>query len=171
MGYRTLRECVDDLERNGHLVRVAHEIDPLLEAAEIQRRLYRARGPAALFTNLKGCTFPIVCNLFGTPERARFLFRDTLDAVRQLVRLKIDPREALRRPWQHFSAARTALHTIPRFARRAPVLAHETTISRLPQIVNWPDDGGPFITLPIVYTEDPDNPGCGIRIWGCTACR
>ena len=159
MGYRTLRACVDDLERARHLVRVAQEIDPRLEAAEIQRRLYRARGPAVLFTNVKGCTFPIVCNLFGTPERARFLFRDTLDAVRRLVRLKIDPREALRRPWRHLGAARTALHTIPRFVRRAPVLAHETTVSRLPRIVNWSDDGGAFITFPIVYTEDPDNPG------------
>jgi 4-hydroxy-3-polyprenylbenzoate decarboxylase len=158
MGYRTLRECVDDLERARHLIRVAQEIDPRLEAAEIQRRLYRARGPAVLFTNVKGCSFPIVCNLFGTPERARFLFRDTLDAVRQLVRLKIDPREALRRPWRQLGTVRTALHTLPRFVRRAPVLAHETTVSRLPQIVNWSDDGGPFITLPIVYTEDPDKP-------------
>src|SRR5262245_10768565 len=159
MGYRTLRECVDDLERNGHLIRVVQTIDPHLEAAEIERRLYRARGPAVLFTNVRGCSFPIVCNLFGTSERARFLFRDTFDAVRQLVRLKIDPREALRRPWKHLGAARTALHTLPRFVRRAPVLAHETTLSRLPQIVNWPDDGGPFVTLPIVYTEDLDNPG------------
>ena len=82
-----------------------HEIDPRLEVAEVQRRLYRARGPAVLFTRVKGCAFPILANLFGTPDRARFLFRDTLDAVRRLVRLKIDPREALRRPWRHFGTA------------------------------------------------------------------
>lgn len=159
MGYRNLRECVDNLQRAGHLVRIDHEIDPHLEAAEIQRRLYRARGPAVLFTRVLGCEFPILANVFGTPERARFLFRDTLDAVRRLVQLKIDPREALKRPWRHIGTARAALHMLPRFVRRAPVLAHETSVSKLPQIVNWPEDGGPFITLPLVYTEHPDYPG------------
>jgi 4-hydroxy-3-polyprenylbenzoate decarboxylase len=159
MGHRNLQECVDDLERAGHLVRVGHEIDPHLEAAEVQRRLYRARGPAVLFERVKGCAFPILANLFGTPERARFPFRDSLEAVRRLVRLKIDPREAIRHPWRHLGTARTALHTLPKFVRGGPILAHQTTVSRLPHIVNWPMDGGPFVTLPIVYTEDPDRPG------------
>jgi 4-hydroxy-3-polyprenylbenzoate decarboxylase len=159
MGYRNLKECVGDLERAGHLVRVVHEVDPYLEAAEVQRRLYRAGGPAVLLERVKGCSFPILANLFGTPVRARFLFRDSLDAVRRLVGLKIDPREALRRPWRHLGTARAGLHTLPKFVRCGPVLAHETAASRLPQIVNWPDDGGPFVTLPLVYTEDPDRPG------------
>jgi 4-hydroxy-3-polyprenylbenzoate decarboxylase len=159
MGYRNLHDCVDDLARTGRLVRVDVPVDPYLEAAEIQRRLYQARGPAVLFTRIKGCTFPILANLFGTPERARFLFRDTLERVRSLVRLKIDPREALRRPWRHLGTARTALHMLPRYVRSGPVLAERTTISRLPQIVSWPGDGGPFVTLPLVYTEDPDRPG------------
>ena len=140
-------------------MRVEHEIDPHLEAAEIQRRLYQAGGPAVLFARVRGTPFPILANLFGTPERARFLFRDTLEAVRRLVRLKVDPREALRRPWLHFGTARAALHTLPKYVRRGPVLAHETSVSQLPQLVNWPEDGGPFVTLPLVYTEDPDRPG------------
>lgn len=159
MAHRNLRECVDDLSRADHLVRIDHEVDPYLEAGEIQRRLYRARGPAVLFPRVKGTQFPLLANLFGTPERARFLFRDSLDAVRRLVRLKIDPREALRTPWRHLGTARAALHTLPRHVRRGPVLAYETTVSRLPQVVSWPRDGGPFVTLPLVYTEDPDRPG------------
>ena len=159
MGYRNLRACVDDLERTGQLVRVAHEIDPRLEAAEIQRRLYRVGGPAVLFTRVKGCAFPLLANLFGTPDRARFLFRDALDAVRRLIRLKIDPREVLRRPWRNLGTAFAALHTLPRRVGRGPVLTHETTISALPHLVSWPDDGGAFVTLPLVYTEDPDRPG------------
>jgi 4-hydroxy-3-polyprenylbenzoate decarboxylase len=159
MGHRNIRDCVDDLARAGHLVRVDHEVDPYLEAAEIQRRLYTARGPAVLFTRVKGTSFPILANLFGTPERARFLFRDALERVRRLVRLKIDPREAVRTPWRHLGTARAAVHTLPKYVRWAPVLAHETTVSQLPQIVNWPMDGGPFVTLPLVYTEDPDRPG------------
>jgi 4-hydroxy-3-polyprenylbenzoate decarboxylase len=159
MGYRSLHECVNDLERNGQLVRLECEIDPHLEVAEIQRRLYRARGPAVLLTRVKGTTFPILGNLFGTPERARFLFRDTLDAVQRLIRLKTDPRELLRNPWRNMRTARTALHMVPRFVRHATVLQNETTISRLPQLVNWPQDGGAFVTLPLVYTEDPNRPG------------
>ena len=91
MGYRNLLECVNDLDRTGQLVRVQAEIDANLEAAEIQRRVYSAGGPAILFENVKGCRFPMVCNLFGTSERTHFLFRDTLAAVRKLVELKIDP--------------------------------------------------------------------------------
>src|SRR6476469_5979604 len=124
MGYRNLRQCVDDLERAGHLVRVDHPISPALEAAEVQRRLYRGKGPAVLFTRPAGSSFPVLANLFGTPDRARFLFRDTLEAVRRLVRFKIDPRDALSRPWRHLGMARAALHTLPKYVRRGPILAH-----------------------------------------------
>src|SRR5215470_2802365 len=91
MGYRHLRACVLDLERHGHLRRVEVEIDPYLEMAEIHRRVYQAGGPALFFGRVKGCAFPMVSNLFGTIERTRFLFRDTLAAVRHLVELKVDP--------------------------------------------------------------------------------
>jgi 4-hydroxy-3-polyprenylbenzoate decarboxylase len=159
MGYRTLRECVDDLERHGQLVRIEHEIDARLEAAEIHRRVCAAGGPAVLFARVKGCRFPLVSNLFGTMERARFLFRDSLERVRRLVELKLDPMAALRQPWRYAGAARTALTTVPRFVSRAAVTANLTTISQLPQQVSWPRDGGAFITLPQVYTEDVRAPG------------
>ena len=80
MGYRTLRACLNDLEATGQLVRIEQEIDPHLEAAEIQRRVFRAGGPAVYFARVKGCRFPMVSNLFGTMERVRFIFRDSLDA-------------------------------------------------------------------------------------------
>lgn len=159
MGYRNLHECVADLERSKQLVRINAEVDPRLEVAEIQRRAYQARGPAMLFTRAKGCRFPLLANLFGTLERTRFLFRDTLDAVRRLVELKIDPACLLKNPWRYRGAPFTALHTLPKFVSKGPVLANETTIDQLPQVVNWPNDGGAFITLPQVYTEDADHPG------------
>src|SRR5262245_53576360 len=90
MGYRSLRQCISDLERTRQLVRIDREIDPYLEAAEIQRRVYQAQGPALFYARVKGCRFPMVSNLFGTLERTRFMFRDTLHAVRHLVELKID---------------------------------------------------------------------------------
>ena len=71
MGYRTLRQCVEDLEATGQLVRIDHPVDPNLEAAEIQRRVFQAGGPALYFASVKGCRFPMVSNLVGTMERMR----------------------------------------------------------------------------------------------------
>ncbi len=159
MGYKTLRQCVEDLERHGQLVRIAREVDPYLEAAEIQRRVYEAQGPAVFYEQVKGCRFPLVSNLFGTHERTRFLFRDALQAVQHLVELKIDPAAFWKNPFKYRDVPRSLLHMLPRTCRRGAVFRHQTTIDQLPQIVSWPGDGGAFITLPEVYTEHPDKPG------------
>src|SRR4051812_15654026 len=148
MGYRTLRECVDDLERNKQLVRIDAEVDANLEVAEIQRRVYAAGGPALLFTRVKGCRFPMASNLFGTIDRARLMFRDSLERVHKLIELKIDPTAALRHPLQFAGVPLSALTTLPKYVHRASITDNETTISQLPQQVSWPDDGGAFITLP-----------------------
>jgi len=159
MGYRSLGACVSDLERTGQLAVIDDEIDPHLEAAAIQRRVYQAGGPALYFRRVKRTAFPLVSNLFGTIERARFLFRDTLDAVRRLVELKVDPGAAAKRPWRYRGVPRTLWHLRPRQVRRGPILENQTTIDRLPAVQSWPMDGGPFVTLPLVHPEDPDRPG------------
>ena len=161
MGYRSLAACVSDLERTGQMAVIDDEIDPHLEAAAIQRRVYQAGGPALYFRRVKGTSFPLVSNLFGTLERARFLFRDTLQAVRRLVELKVDPGGAAKHPWRYRGVPRTLWHLRPRQVRRGPILENQTTIDRLPGLQSWPMDGGPFITLPLVYTEHPDLPGLG----------
>src|SRR5262245_37423851 len=114
MGYRSLRECVDDLERHRRLVRVDAEVDARLEVAEIQRRVCAAGGPALLFTRVRGCRFPMLANLFGTIDRARFLFRDSLESVQRLVQLKLDPTVALRNPFGFLGAARSAACMLPK---------------------------------------------------------
>ena len=101
----------------------------------------------------------MVSNLFGTLEQARFLFRDTWDRVRRMIELKIDPLQLLRRPTRYLAAPWIGLTMLPRRCSRGPVLAHETTIGQLPQLKSWPDDGGAFVTLPQVYTEDVEQPG------------
>ena len=159
MGYRTLRDCISDLEKNKHLRRIDAEVHARLEIAEIQRRVCAAGGPALLFTRVKDCRFPVVSNLFGTIERARFMFRDTLERVKRLVELKINPTAAFRRPLHYASVPLSALATVPQFVNRADLMANESSISELPQQVSWPADGGSFITLPQVYTEDVDRPG------------
>ncbi len=159
MGYASLRQCVADLQRTGRLVRIDAEIDPYLEAAAIQRRVYQAGGPAILYARVKGCRFPMVSNLFGTLERTRFLFRDMLRAVQHFVELKVDPANFWKAPWRYRDVPRTAWFLRPRFVRSGPILDATAAIHELPQLVSWPRDGGAFITLPQVYTEVAGRPG------------
>ncbi|MEC8336965.1 MAG: UbiD family decarboxylase [Planctomycetota bacterium] len=159
MVYRSLKECIVDLETTDQLVRIEQEVDPYLEAAEIHRRVHQAGGPAILYARVKGSPFPMVSNLFGTLERARYIFRDTLHRVQRLIELKIDPAHFFRQPFRYASAPRTAWHTLLKRVRSGPVLEGTTTIGQLPQLVSWPEDGGAFVTLPQVYTEDVQNPG------------
>jgi 4-hydroxy-3-polyprenylbenzoate decarboxylase len=159
MGYRNLRQCVEDLAANGHLVRCTDEVDAHLEAAEIQRRVFLADGPAVLFENVQGCSFPMVSNLFGSLPRAHFIFRDTLEWVQRLVELKTDSNAFWKKPLRYWKAPWIATRMRPRRCRSGPVLACQTTVDQLPQLRSWPDDGGAFITLPQVYTEHADEPG------------
>lgn len=159
MGYKDLASCVADLERTGALVRIDCELSAELEIGSIQRRVYQAGGPALLFTRVKGSSFPMLGNLFGTLERTRYIFRDTLKAVERLVRLKVDPRTALREPATLIGAVPAAWHLLPKTVGDGPVLANRTNIAGLPQLKSWPDDGGAFITLPQVYSESADHPG------------
>jgi 4-hydroxy-3-polyprenylbenzoate decarboxylase len=155
----SLRRLLAELEDSGHLVRLDDEVDPRLEAAEIHRRVYARGGPAVLYANVKGCRFPMVSNLFGTIERARYLFRHTYESVRRAIELKIDPARALRHPLRYAASPLTAWRMQPRMTSRGAVLENETTVSQLPQLVCWPNDGGAFITLPQCYTEDVNQPG------------
>jgi 4-hydroxy-3-polyprenylbenzoate decarboxylase len=159
MGYRNLQDTVADLEKTGQLIRIEVEVDPFLEIGAIQRRVYAAGGPALLFTRVKGCAFPMLGNLFGTLERARYLFRDTLPAIARLMALKADPLGARRDIGAMLGLGRHAWHLLPKTVATGPLLQHETTVGRLPQLVSWPQDGGAFITLPQVYSEAPNRPG------------
>ena len=159
MGYKTLEQCVDDLRKHGHLITIDDEVDAELEAAEIHRRVFQSGGPAILFNNVKNCQFRMVSNLFGTLERARFIFRDTLPIVKKLVSLKLDPSAALKRPWKHLKTPLHAIRMVPRKKRTGAVLEHQCSITDLPQLKSWPDDGGAFVTLPQVYTHNPETPG------------
>ena len=95
MKLKSTRDIVACLEQNNQLVRIADEIDPYLEMAEIQRRIYRQKGPAILFENVKGCSFPCLSNIYGTPERARLIFKNTYRSVKAVVGAKADPMSLL----------------------------------------------------------------------------
>ena len=159
MGYRSLQDCVNDLEKNGHLVRIKEEVDPNLEMTAIHQRVFASNGPAVLYENIKGTEFPAVSNLFGTSERSQFMFRDTLEQVKKMIGLKNDPLKAIKHPLQYASTPFTALTALPKRSSNKLSLYKETRISQLPLIKHWPEDGGAFITLPAVLTEDIEKPG------------
>jgi len=160
MAYKSLEECLLDLERNGQLIRIKEEVDPYLEMAAIHLRVHEAGGPALLFEIVKGSKFRAASNIFGTLERSEFIFRDTLKTVQQLIELKDDPVKAIKSPLKNFNAGLAALKALPKKnPLQKPVLFEEIKISDIPQIQHWPMDGGAFVTLPQVYTEDIDKPG------------
>jgi 4-hydroxy-3-polyprenylbenzoate decarboxylase len=154
--YKSLRACAEDLEKNGMLVRIPFEVDPYLEAAEIHRRYYDAKGPAILFEKVKGSPFQAISNIYGTNERTEFIFRKTIPSVKKVIELKVDPMRALKRPFHYFSSAFTALKALPQKSIfQKPAQYGTTQIDQLPQIVSWPMDGGPFVLLPQVISFPP----------------
>ncbi len=155
--YRSLSDVINDLDKTNQLLRIREEVDPNLQMAEIQRRVFAAGGPAVYYERVKGSPFPAVSNLFGTVERAEYLFRHTLKTVKTIIRLKAD-RQQLLRNLNHFSALPAAgLNALPLRVRPGSAGFIETTISALPQIKSWPNDGGAFITLPQVFSLPPGN--------------
>ncbi|MFZ9242247.1 MAG: UbiD family decarboxylase [Sediminibacterium sp.] len=162
MAYSSLEACLLDLEQNGQLIRIKEEVDPYLEMASIHLRIHEQKGPAILFEKVKGSKFRAVSNIFGTLERSEFIFRKTLPQVKQLIAMKIDPMAALKNPLKSLAALPAALNALPiKNPLKQPVVYEEIQIEDLPLIQHWPMDGGAFVTLPQVYTEDADKPGIG----------
>jgi 4-hydroxy-3-polyprenylbenzoate decarboxylase len=160
MAYQSLESCLLDLEKNGQLVRIKEEVDPSLEMATIHLKVHAAGGPALLFENVKGSRFRAASNIFGTLERSKFIFRDTLAIVQQLIELKNEPVKAIKQPLKNFSAGMAALKALPlKNPFNKPALYQQIQIEDIPQIQHWPKDGGAFVTLPQAYTEDADKPG------------
>ena len=162
MPYSSLESCLLDLERHGHLIRVKEEVDPYLEMAAIHERVFSMDGPALLFENVKGSHFSAASNIFGTLDRSKFIFRETLETVQRLIELRNRPIDALKNPLKHLTAGWSALNALPlKTSGRLPVMYQEISITNLPLIHHWPMDGGAFVTLPQVYSEDMDAPGVG----------
>jgi UbiD family decarboxylase len=156
-----LRSFLAALRARGELRVVEAPVDPALEVAEIHRRVIAAGGPALLFTAVRGADLRLVTNLFGSPERARLAFGTR---PRRLIEAAVHAAETLLPPtaagiWGARELLAAALRTGPRSVRTGPVLevvSHDPDLRRLPVLTSWPEDGGPFITWPLVYTEHPD---------------
>jgi len=142
MIYKSLKDCVLDLEKNGYLIRIPEEVDPDLEMAEIHRRVCAAGGPAVFYEKVKGSSFPAVSNLFGTLERSRFIFRHTLERVKKMVRFKADPGSFLKSPLSLWDVPFAGCYALPKKVSSGAVFQNTTSVDALPPIKCWPEDGG-----------------------------
>src|SRR3954468_21843528 len=168
--YPDLRAFLDQLRRDGDLATVEAPVDAHLEAAEIHRRVIAAGGPALLFTNVRDRDFPLATNLFGTQRRAEMAFgARPLKLIQRLVHLA----ETLLPPtpgklWGARDLAREALRigsSRKGSGQVTEVVTSDVRLDRLPVLTTWPEDGGPFVTLPLVYTEHPDGKGHNLGMY------
>lgn len=169
MEFPNLSSFIEQLRQDGDLAVIEAEVDARLEAAEIHRRVIAAGGPTLLFTQVRGRRHPLVTNLFGTARRAEMAFgRRPMELVRRIVELAegLFP-PSLTKLWE----ARDVLASVARLGMtrrsRGPVLevSGRPDLGQLPALTCWPDDGGPFITLPLVYTEHPDGRGHNLGMY------
>ena len=158
MSYKSLQQCITDLDRKGEIKIISDEVNPDLDIASIHLNEFEKGGKAIFFENIKGSNYKAVSNLFGTLDRSRFMFRDSLEIVKQLIELKTNPISALKTPFKSLFTALNGIYSIPKKVS-FPRSFKEVKIEDLPQIKCWEKDGGAFITLPQVYSEDPENPG------------
>ncbi len=157
---RDLRAFLDVLRREGELVEIDTEVDPHLEMAEVHRRVIAGGGPALLFKRAKGSSFPVVTNLFGSKKRVDLAFGTRAAAfVKRAAGL---PHElmppSLGKLWGLRDFGMQALSVGLRQSTRGPVREVESApkLTQIPMLTSWPEDGGAFVTLPLVYTEHPE---------------
>ena len=157
MGYKSLHQCISDLERKGEVKRVSDESDPNIQMASIHLDEFAKDRKVVLFENVKGTKYQAVSNLFGSLSRSRYMFRDSLQIVKDLINIRTNPQYIFKHPFRSFLTLLNGIYALPKRVSFSGF--SEVNIEDLPQIKCWRDDGGAFITLPQVYTEDLDNPG------------
>lgn len=165
-----LRDFLDILQRENELLTIDTPVDPYLEIAEIHRRVISNGGPALLFTNVKNSSFPVVTNLFGTNRRLELAFgRRPVDFVRNIVHLvenSMPP--SLNTLWKARPLLTQSLKIGMKNVRQAPILEcvqQPSRLTELPMLTSWHTDGGAFVTLPLVYTEHPENKGHNLGMY------
>lgn len=170
MPFKDLRSFIEELEERGDLVRVTEEVDPNQEITVIQHRVLEAGGPALLFENVKGSPYRLVSNLYGTPERVGLVFgRSPVEMGEEFASLSQDlmPPTA----WSIWGRRKTlfrGLQARMRNVSSGPVMetvSEPANLDQLPVLTCWPLDGGPFFTLPLVHTEDPESGSGNLGIY------
>ena len=158
--YRDLRAFISDLERRGDLVRVQKEVDPDQEITIIQHRVIAAGGPALLFERVKGSPYRLASNLLGTPQRVALACgappRELGERLARIAHHIMPP--SIKGLWQVRRDLKRLLPVRMRRLDHGPILSRTISppdLNQLPVLTCWPEDGGPFFTLPLVHTVDP----------------
>ena len=166
---KDLRVFVDILRKESELIEIDVEVDPYLEIAEIHRRVVSMEGPAILFKNVKGSRFPVVTNLFGSKRRLELAFgKRPLDFVNDLVRAAEELSPSLKKLWSIKGLLAQMTHIGTKTLKHGPILENcisPPRLTELPMLTSWESDGGPFVTLPLVYTEHPDGRGHNLGMY------
>jgi len=151
-------EFVKLLKKENELLVIEDEVDPYLELAEIQRRVSAKKGPALLFTNVKGSRFSVATNLYGSEKRIRLAFgKKPEEFIRRAADIAMHLSPSMATAKKAFPLIFDGLKVGMKKIRNAPVLQGQIAdATELPALHCWPEDGGRFITLPLVYTEHPD---------------
>jgi len=155
MKFSSLYQTIQYLEKEGELVRISQPVDPNLEMAEITRQVFDAQGPAILFENVINSQFPAVSNLMGTWQRTIKIFEPQLSSVRSFVDIATDPAGIFKSFKKKINAVGAGVHALPLKVKKPKVMEHQCSINDLPMIRCWPEDGGAFILLPQVFSDDP----------------
>jgi len=156
MSYKSLEDALIDLKKAGMLLTISEEVDPYLEMASIARQAYKRKAPAILFEKVKASPFRAACNIFGTLERAEFLFRKEWKTLETAISAKANPLSVFQAPQNLPLLPFAAIQAKPQRSFQVPVLKEECSLSDLPQLHSWKEDGGAFITLPQVCSLDPE---------------
>jgi 4-hydroxy-3-polyprenylbenzoate decarboxylase len=164
MAYTDLNAFLLKLEQMGELVRIREPLDPYLEICEVTDRVSKAGGPALLFESVKGKPIPVLTNLFGSLKRMCLALEvEQLDQVgKELTALiKTEPPRTLRQTLSLVPKLKRLRSLFPKTVTQAPcqeiVFRDNPDLSPLPVLTTWPLDAGPFITLPLVITKDPES--------------
>ena len=166
MAYRDLQDFIAALEKAGELKRISVPVDSKLEITAIADRIMREGGPALLFEQVKGSKYPLVINLMGSERRmAMALNAESLDAKAKEIEDIISWVLSFARDFNVFKAIPGVMPRVPQAFSLIPrtklnpicqeVIDDEAGFDSLPVLTCWPEDGGPFLTLPLVCTQDP----------------
>lgn len=161
---RDLRDFIERLTAAGELHEVTAEVDSNLEITEIVDRSTKEHGPALLFTNVRGSTFPVLVNQFASDTRLNIAFgvsdmNDVGDRIRALLELTKPPKGLRAKLNVLRTGTRLATSVPPKYVKRAPcqdvvLTGDDVNLDDIPILGCWPEDGGRYITLPLVFTKD-----------------
>ncbi len=164
IAYKDLQHFIQTLEAEGELLRIKDPVSPKLEITEITDRVSKAYGPALLFENVSGYRYPVITNAFGSERRMCLaLGVESLESLAEEITtfIEVEAPDSIVKKLKLVPKIKRLANSLPRIVKKAPcqeivLKGEEVDLDQLPILHCWPEDGGPFITLPVVITKHPE---------------